>query len=84
MARTPAGASGIRDLAGERYAAVIPAQPNTNVIHPRTLVPTLLGRYPAGRHLIVTAVFATAEEDEVPQWHAPPELPDGPWFASRS
>ncbi len=82
IARVPAGASGIRDLAGARRAVLVHALPNTNVIHPRTIVPMLLGRYAPGSHLLVTGVLATAEADAEQHWETPPAVPDGPWFGA--
>lgn len=46
----------IQDLSGDREARCIQAHPNTSVMHPRTLIPTLLGTFPAGKHWLVTLV----------------------------
>jgi hypothetical protein len=79
VAVLPAGASGIRDLSGGRVALVGRALPNTNVMHPTTIIPMLIGRHPSGARLLVTAVFATAEPKELNQWHRLPTVPNGPW-----
>jgi hypothetical protein len=80
LAQVPAGASGIRDLAGGRQALLMIAPPNTNIIHARTIVPMLIGRHPPGLYLFATGVFATAEPDEFSLWERPPTVPTGPWL----
>lgn len=54
-----------------RSGAVIDTPPNTNLIHPRALVPQLRGTIEAGETILMTAVAAT-----------PNELPTGPEWAS--
>lgn len=51
------GVSAIRGLLGFARADAIHAQPNTNVLHPRTVIPTLQSRLPAGEHWLVSAVY---------------------------
>jgi hypothetical protein len=80
------GIVGIADLAvgaapPTRHAAIARPLPNTNLIHPRTIMPMLLGRHAAGTHLLATAVFATVERDVADRlWEMPPTLPIGPWL----
>jgi hypothetical protein len=52
----PAGLSSIRDLLGKRMGRVVRAAPNTNVLHPRTVIPTLMGRHKAGEFWLACAV----------------------------
>ena len=47
----PEGTGGIRDLGGERAGRVVDQDPNTNVLHPRTAVPALVGEYDPGNAL---------------------------------
>jgi hypothetical protein len=80
------GILGIVDLAigttpPMRRAAAMRPLPNTNLIHPRTIMPVLLGRHAAGMHILATAVFATDSKALADRlWRVPPELPKGPWF----
>lgn len=53
-----AGVSLICDLAGGRRGLVIRASPNTNLLHPRTVIPTLAGSHPPGEHWLACAVLA--------------------------
>lgn len=56
--KTQLGFSGIINLINKRDGRVIIANPNANIIHPHTLIPTLLGEYPAGEHWLGCAVIA--------------------------
>lgn len=69
----PAGSSGIRDLSGERSARAVDQDPNTNVVNPRTVVPTLTGEHEPGVHWLVSAVTAARSEHEN-GWANPPQL----------
>ncbi|WP_339106152.1 DUF2264 domain-containing protein [Haloterrigena salinisoli] len=57
----PNGTSLVTDLRGDRRPEIVPEEPNTNLMHPRTVVPTLRKQYDAGEHWLATAVRATAE-----------------------
>jgi hypothetical protein len=59
--RTRFGFSGIRDIAQSRAGRVIVANPNANIMHERTFIPSLLGDYPAGAHWLGCAVLAHPE-----------------------
>jgi hypothetical protein len=76
LARYPAGGSGLRDLLGQRAGRVLRADPNTNLLHPRTVLPTLLGEHAPGEHWLACAVLA---EPDAAGWEAAwarlPELP---------
>ena len=71
--RTPGGTSGIRDLRGDREGEAPDQEPNTNVCHPRTTVPTLVGEYESGTHWLVAAV-AAARDGGDDRWGRPPRL----------
>ena len=49
--------------------------PNTNLLHPRTMIPTLTNRLEPGEHLLVSAVFgSTYSEDNLEHWLTPPAV----------
>lgn len=54
--------SGLLDLGGERIGQVIEAAPNTNLLHPRTALPTLTGEHGPGEHRLVCAVLADPDQ----------------------
>lgn len=56
LAVSPGGWSGLRDLTGPRKGLLVRADPNTNLLHPRTVIPTLVGRLEAGTHWLGCAV----------------------------
>jgi hypothetical protein len=73
LALSPAGASGLHDLRGERKGRIIEADPNTNLLHPRTVIPALVGAHAPGEYWLMCAVLgmpgctdATAFWDRVP------------------
>ena len=64
--RAPAGLSLLCDLDGKRRGLVVQALPNTNLMAPRTLIPTLRTNLPRGRATLRCTVLALpAEEDGV-------------------
>lgn len=71
--RYPAGTGGILDLRGRRRGRAVDQDPNTNVLHPRTVVPTLTGTYDPGVHWLVSAVTAATADGE-DAWERPPSL----------
>ena len=60
------GSTGIYALTGYERGEVIIPEPNTNLMAPRTLIPTLHARVAPGEHRLVCAVFA-APGDEAPE-----------------
>ena len=64
LARYPAGGSGLRDLgdplriAGQREGRVVRVDPNSNLLVPRTVLPTLCVEVEAGTHWLACAVLA--------------------------
>jgi hypothetical protein len=80
LARYPAGGSGLLDLLGRREGRVLRVDPNTNLLRPRTVLPTLLGEHGPGEHWLACAVLG--EPDAAgweAAWQRPPALP--PWCA---
>jgi hypothetical protein len=76
LAVYPAGWSGIRDLHGERKGEVVRVSPNTNLLSPRTYLPTLIGEHEPGEHWLMCAVIGRAHLDGWEDlWNAPPEIP---------
>lgn len=55
----PWGVSGIRALRGFDEGVVVAPEPNTNLMSPRTLLPTLTARIPAGESVLVSATMGT-------------------------
>lgn len=68
----PAGWSGLRDVGGARVGQVVRLDPNTNLLAPRTVLPTLRGQHIAGEHWLVCAVIG------VPGTHAWQDVWDRP------
>jgi len=56
------GTSGIRGLFGYDGAELVRAQPNTNVLHPRTVIPTLQARLEPGIHWLAAEIFGLPGE----------------------
>lgn len=50
--------SDLRDLDGRLKRRVLPCAPNTNLVHPHSAVPALLGSIPVGRSLMRTCLTA--------------------------
>jgi hypothetical protein len=75
LAVYPAGWSGIRDLQGQRLGKVVIAAPNTNLLHPRTIIPTLLREYEPGEYWLVCAVIGETDLAICDaQWNNPPAI----------
>lgn len=75
-AQYPAGGSGLRDLIGQRMGQVVRVDPNTNLLFPRTVLPTLTAQHVPGEHWLACAVLADPDADQWAQdWGHPPALP---------
>ncbi|MFD5293666.1 DUF2264 domain-containing protein [Streptomyces mutabilis] len=75
----PAGRSGVRDLYGTRVGEAVRTAPNTNVLHPRTVLPALRGEHGPGTHWLVSAVLGTTGDDcWNAAWDRPPTLDELP------
>jgi hypothetical protein len=65
LARLPWGASGIQSIYGNGQPDLISPNANTNLIHSRTVIPTVRGSLKPGTHWIINAVFGEPGSDEV-------------------
>lgn len=77
LAAYPQGWSGLRDLEGRRQGQIIFAHPNTNLLHSRTVIPTLIAEYDAGEHWLVCAVLGLpgSEQQNFSEiWQNPPQF----------
>ena len=70
VAHGPAGSSAIFALAGYARGEVIWPEPNTNLMAPRTLIPTLHAALQPGETRLVCAVYAGVDDD------MPTDLPE--------
>ncbi|WP_324761038.1 DUF2264 domain-containing protein [Haloarcula sp. GH36] len=72
LARYPNGLSGIADAFGDRTPTVETQEPNTNLNHSRTVVPTLRTSHEPGEHWFGAAVLASPDRtvswEQVPQF----------------
>lgn len=70
------GLSGLQDLTGNRQGEAQFADPNTNLLYQRTVIPTLLGNHPPGEHWLACAVLAMPEAATVTVkiWNEPPVI----------
>ena len=70
--RYPWGVSGIMDIKGGRRSEIIRAEPNTNLIHSRTWIPTLQGSLEKGSSLNICAVLGIGKGSCAGEWEHPP------------
>ena len=70
----PWGASGILALRGYDRPELIKPQPNTNLMHSRTLLPTLHAAIPPGTTTLACAVLGAATDGKVKWAHPPKEV----------
>jgi hypothetical protein len=66
VVRAPWGTSAIYALSGYEQASVVTPEPNTNLMSPRTLLPTLTVRLAAGEHTLVCAVYGSPDGAAAP------------------
>lgn len=55
---------GIVDCSGNQKAEMITPEPNTNLIYPRTVIPTLTSRLNQGKHVLISAVLGAVAVKE--------------------
>jgi hypothetical protein len=65
FARLPWGASGIQSIYGNGQPELVYPNANTNLMNPRTVIPTVKGSLKRGTHWLVTAVFGEPDNEEV-------------------
>jgi hypothetical protein len=81
------GVSGIADIkgGGSRAGQALRSDANSNLMVPRAIIPTLLGKHEAGEQWLVTAVFglpAPEKDDDgakagwLAEWERRPEIPE--------
>jgi hypothetical protein len=76
LAVYPAGVCGVRDLAGKRPGQIINAEPNSNLLAPRTLIPSLQTWHAAGDYWLTSAVLGLiAPKHAEKLWRRPPAAP---------
>ena len=72
------GGSGILNLAGDRESKLIEPMPNTNLINPRTAIPTLVGQLEPGEYRLVCAVLGETDATRaLKEWNAHEKISDG-------
>ena len=70
----PWGVSGVRNLSGYIGGTVVMPEPNTNLMEPRTLIPTLTAKLEPGRHVLRSAVLGTVTGGRGLLEHPPTEV----------
>ncbi|MBU3191001.1 DUF2264 domain-containing protein [Clostridium bowmanii] len=69
------GCAGIKCLLGDLKGEIIHTEPNTNLVHPLTIIPTLTGAIGKGINWIASAVFVKTEAlDSIKAYEKPPIL----------
>ncbi|WP_028611558.1 DUF2264 domain-containing protein [Paenibacillus harenae] len=57
----PWGGAGIQSLLGECRAILLHPEPNTNLLHPRTIIPTLRTELDKGIHWLASSIFVSTD-----------------------
>jgi len=73
LATLPWGSSGIKQLYGNGDATLIHPNANTNLIHSRTIIPTIKGNLKKGMNWLVSAVYAEPGS-EATHWLEAPQV----------
>ncbi|OPA76981.1 hypothetical protein BVG16_16130 [Paenibacillus selenitireducens] len=74
-ASLPWGISGILNVRGYEQAEMVFAEANTNVLKPRTMIPTLMTELEPGEHGLVSAIFgATNTKESMDSLSLPPQV----------
>jgi hypothetical protein len=67
--------SGILNVAGDRIAILVESLPSTNIIHPRTIIPTLTGTLSPGTHRLACIVLGERDSAKARTlWTSPPNV----------
>ncbi len=75
FASLPWGASGIQSIYGNGQPELVYPNANTNLINPRTVIPTVKGSLKPGTHWIVNAVFGEPGNEELlKHWDMVPHI----------
>lgn len=70
----PWGVSGVLSLSGYDRGIVVLPEPNTNLMAPRTLLPTLTATLEPGTHVLASAVYGTRTGSHEALDHPPTEV----------
>lgn len=75
FARLPWGTSGIQSIYGNGQSELVYPNANTNLLNPRTVLPTIKGSLKPGTHWLVNAVFGELGNEEVlKHWDMVPHI----------
>lgn len=75
FARLPWGASGIQSIYGNGQPELVYPNANTNLLNPRTVIPTVKGSLKPGTHWLVNAVFGEpGSEQDLSLWDIVPQV----------
>ncbi|MEH7250846.1 DUF2264 domain-containing protein [Neobacillus niacini] len=75
LVKFPWGVSGIQKIYGNGHAELIYPNANTNLLNPRTVIPTVKGSLKPGKHWLINAVFGEPGSDHViNHWDKVPEV----------
>lgn len=75
VARSDRGVSAIVDLSGERQGRLELPSPNTNLVEPQTMLPTLVATLGPGRHTLRCGVLASSRRDTSTELPLTVEMP---------
>ena len=80
------GLSGLVNLGGDRQGKTVMAAPNTNVLYPQSLIPSLVGAVGVGETWLASAVLGQpAASGKGYAWNQPPQLVrEGEFFHAHS
>jgi hypothetical protein len=77
LAIYPGGSCGILDLNGKRPGKIDNMEANTNLQHPRTLIPSLQTEHPAGEYWLSSAILGLVSGENAEKfWKNPPQAPN--------
>lgn len=75
IARLPWGASGVQSIYGNGEPEFVYPNANTNLLNPRTVIPTVKGSLKPGTHWLVNGVFgAPGNEEVLDHWEMVPHV----------
>ncbi|WP_246072930.1 DUF2264 domain-containing protein [Paenibacillus dokdonensis] len=63
-AMMPGGISGVVNVQGYTNAVMIYPEANTNLLKPRTMIPTLTVQMEPGEHLLISSIFGASNSEE--------------------
>lgn len=63
-AMMPGGISGVVNVQGYTNAVMIYPEANTNLLKPRTMIPTLTVQLEPGEHLLISSIFGASNNEE--------------------